>query len=200
MSGLSAILLAAGESRRMGTANKLLLPYRGVPLIRHVAGQLLASGVREVILVSGHQAEAVREALDDLPLRFVHHPDYARGMRSSIQRGAAAIDPTATGYLLCLGDMPLLRTAHHNALIEVFTAEVSRGKTPIVRPFVHDLPGHPVLFHRRFLPELLQLREGEGCRPVIRQNARHLLRRETSDPAYVVDVDTEAAYSALDRY
>lgn len=197
MSGLSAILLAAGESRRMGAANKLLLTYRGQPLIRQAAVQLLASGVREVILVLGHQAEAVREALDDLALRFVRHPDFSRGMRSSIQKGAAAIDPSATGFLVCPGDMPLLRTAHHNALIELFTTEVSAGKTPIVRPFFRDLPGHPVLFHRRFLPELLQLREGEGCRPVIRQNARHLLRWETPDPAYVVDVDTEATYASL---
>ena len=97
---LNAIVLAAGSSRRMGK-NKLLLPYKGRPLLAYVVGNILAAKLGSVIVVTGHEAELIGEALKGLPVKLVHNPRYEEGMTSSIQTGVAAA-ADGEGYMICL--------------------------------------------------------------------------------------------------
>ncbi|HEV3251229.1 MAG TPA: nucleotidyltransferase family protein, partial [Puia sp.] len=112
---LSAIVLAAGLSKRMGKANKLLLPYKGKTVIEIVVENILTAGLGEVIVVTGHEEEKLRNALKNLAVDFVHNPRYLTGMTSSIQEG---IRPAkGKGYMICLSDM-LLISADEYALLK----------------------------------------------------------------------------------
>src|SRR6185503_18669432 len=103
---IAAILLAAGRSTRMGGPNKLLAEIGGKPLVRIAAVEALASRAREVIVVTGHQREAVAAALQGLPVKLVHNPDFAEGLSTSLRAGLAAVPAEADGIVVCLGDMP----------------------------------------------------------------------------------------------
>ena len=105
------IVLAAGRSTRMGGPNKLLAELDGKKLVRIVTEQALASKASEVIVVTGHQAELVEQALGGLKVKFVRNPDFAGGLASSVKAGIAAVPANADGAVVCLGDMPLIDCA-----------------------------------------------------------------------------------------
>ena len=105
---VAAIVLAAGRSTRMGGPNKLLAELDGKKLVRIVAEQALASKATEVIVVTGHQADLVEQALAGLKVKFVRNPDFAGGLASSVKAGIAAVPDNADGAVVCLGDMPLI--------------------------------------------------------------------------------------------
>ncbi|HZU90931.1 MAG TPA: molybdopterin-binding/glycosyltransferase family 2 protein, partial [Stellaceae bacterium] len=117
---IAILLLAAGQSRRMGGPNKLLSPVGGVPMVAHVARRLLASRARPVVAVLGKDAEAVDAALGKLPVERVHNPDFAQGLSSSLKRGIAALPEDVDGVVVCLGDMPLVAGRHIERLIAAF--------------------------------------------------------------------------------
>ena len=103
---IAALVLAAGRSTRMGGPNKLLAEIDGRPLVRIAAEQALASRASPVIVVTGHQRERVERALAGLPVTFVHNPDFAEGLSTSLKAGIAAVPAEADGAIVCLGDMP----------------------------------------------------------------------------------------------
>ena len=103
---VAALVLAAGQSRRMGQANKLLAPVDGRPMVAHAVDAMLASRADPVIVVTGHQADAVRAALAGRPVIWAHNPDYASGLSSSLAAGLAALPEDAEGVVIGLGDMP----------------------------------------------------------------------------------------------
>ena len=106
---VAAIVLAAGRSTRMGGPNKLLAELDGKKLVRIVAEQALASKATDVIVVTGHQADLVEQALAGLNVKFVRNPDFAGGLASSVKAGISAVPDNADGAVVCLGDMPLIR-------------------------------------------------------------------------------------------
>src|SRR6266566_1004111 len=103
---ISAIVLAAGSSRRMENKNKLLLPYKGKTVLVHTVENILSAGIEEVIVVTGHEAGLVQEAIRLLPVRTIHNPQHEAGMTGSIQAGVRAA--TGNGYMICLSDMVLI--------------------------------------------------------------------------------------------
>src|SRR5277367_3459521 len=123
---IGALLLAAGQSRRMGGPNKMLAeipgssPGTGVPMVARVAQRLLASRARPIIAVLGNKADEVDQALGKLPVERVHNPDFAEGLSTSLKRGIAALPPDLDGALVCLGDMPLVTGRHIDRLISAF--------------------------------------------------------------------------------
>src|SRR5690348_9048116 len=114
---ITAVVLAAGESRRMGRL-KPLLPFGTGTVIETVVDSLRASPVDEILVVTGHQSEAIEAALAHAPARIVRNPDYRSGMLSSVQRGVAAAAPETTWYLLALADQPQLEPALVRHLLE----------------------------------------------------------------------------------
>ena len=114
------IVLAAGRSSRMGGPNKLMAHFSGQPLIRQTVERTLASTASGVIVVTGHQAARIREALDGLDIKVAHNPDFASGLSSSLKAGMAAIPTDSAGALIVLGDMPVVSTADLDRLIGAF--------------------------------------------------------------------------------
>jgi molybdenum cofactor cytidylyltransferase len=136
---LSAIVPAAGMSTRLGR-NKLLLPFKGQPLIAHAVDTLMASEVDEIIVVLGHDADQVREAIANKGVRFVENPDYRLGLSTSVRAGFAAVPAQTTGIMIYLADQPLLEVGEVDFLIRAL-AEASKANKSIVVPFSADKEG-----------------------------------------------------------
>jgi molybdenum cofactor cytidylyltransferase len=194
---ISAILLAAGESRRTGRQHKLLLEYNEKPLVRHVAEELLASNISECIVVIGCQAKRVKEALTDLPVRFIENSGFYSGMTSSIQEGVQNLQPKTEAFMVCLSDMPLLKAMHYNALIKKFESLFLENEAPILRPTYKESFGHPVLFHHSYKDEILACKNQKGCQEVLSKNRSFVTNYALANKAYYTDIDTIEDYYRL---
>lgn len=135
------ILLAAGLSRRMGNANKLLLRFGETSLITRVAGRYCALGLR-VTVVLGHEADGIRATLGNLPLKTVLNSDYVAGQDSSILTGLGAIHADGPGVLMSVGDLPLLETSDISQLCDAF---LKSARDRIFMPCHNGQRGHPVI-------------------------------------------------------
>lgn len=187
---IAAIILAAGRSARMGGPNKLLAELNGRPLVRIVAEQVLASKAAGVTVVTGHQADKVREALRGLDVSFVHNPDYAEGLAGSVKAGIAAVPAAADGAVVCLGDMPLVDARLIDRLIEAFAPD--RGAL-IVVPVSDGRRGNPVLWSRRFFAELMTLDGDIGARHLIARHGETVAEVPVAGAGAFLDIDTPQA-------
>ncbi len=187
--GVTAIILAAGQSSRMGGPNKLLATFGGKPLIRRIAERALASKAGSVVVVTGHRADAITAALDGLKVTLVHNLDYAEGLATSLKAGIAAVPAEAAGALVLLADMPEITGAIIDRLIGAF-----RGKPrpAIVLPTFSGKRGNPVLWSRDFFPELMALTGDTGARHILARHEEAVERVEIGAAAEV-DVDTREA-------
>ncbi|QHO75896.1 4-diphosphocytidyl-2C-methyl-D-erythritol kinase [Bradyrhizobium sp. CCBAU 051011] len=191
-----AIVLAAGRSTRMGGPNKLLAEIDGKKLVRIVAEQVLASKATEVIVVTGHQAELVEQALAGLNVKFVRNPDFAGGLASSVKAGIAAVPENADGAIVCLGDMPLISAKLIDQLIETFAPD--RGHL-IAVPVSDGRRGNPVLWSRRFFKELMTLDGDVGARHLIAKHAEAVAEVAVDGQSAFLDIDTPQALEAARR-
>lgn len=191
---IAALVLAAGRSTRFGTDNKLLADLDGVPLVARTVGEVLASGVRPVVVVTGHQAEAVTQALAGLEVQRVHNPDYARGLSTSLKAGLAALPSGIDGVLVCLGDMPAVRAAHIERLIAGFAPKEGRA---IVVPVHQGKRGNPVLFAASFIAEMRDADGDQGARGVIAHNGDAVAEVDLGTSAIFLDIDTQEALARL---
>lgn len=193
---ITAVILAAGRSERMGDRPKPLLPCGETTFLGAILDTLAASRVDQVRVVLGHRAEEVRDALGLPEDVYTVNLLYDSGMLSSVQCGIRALPPETTAFLLWPVDHPLVQSTTVGRLVERFEAE----DRPIVLP-VHDgRRGHPVLFAARLAPELMQAPESLGARAVVRAHAKEVLEVPVGDPGVVTDIDTPEAYrSAFGR-
>ena len=188
---ISAIVLAAGESRRMGRP-KQLLEWQGKTLLRHVLENLIRSNADEIILVLGHEAEAIRKGLTERQIKIVINPDYKQGMASSLRQGLLAMDPTSEAFLVLLADQPGIGPEIMNQMIRAFQrADPRRG---IVRPVYRGLRGHPVLIDVRYLQEALQLKGDVGARQILVNHPEDILEIEVDQDEILKDIDTPEEY------
>ncbi len=187
---LAAVVLAAGRSTRMGGPNKLLAEIRGRPLVRIVVEEALASHAKPVIVVVGHQRGEVEKALAGLPVQFVHNPDFAQGLGTSLKAGIAAVPAEADGAIVCLADMPQVDASLLNRLIAAFDPD--RGAL-IVMPTVEGKRGNPVLWSRRFFPDLMAIEGDVGARHFIARYGEAVVEVPLEGRAAHVDVDTPEA-------
>ncbi len=188
---LSAIILAAGESRRMGQP-KLLLPLGDKTVIEHAVASMFGSGVDELIVVLGDQAKAVRGILSGLGVKTVVNQDYKRGMSSSLVAGLRAVDPQTQAVLIALGDLPLLRPASVKRLIRAYVS----GQHGIVVPVYQGQRGHPVLFDLKYRAALEGLRGDTGAREILTRHPEDVLEVTVSDAGVRRDIDTAEDYRA----
>jgi molybdenum cofactor cytidylyltransferase len=193
---VAAIILAAGRSTRMGGPNKLLAELNGKALVRIVAEQVLASRAQGAIVVTGHQAERVSEALAGLNVRFEHNPDFAGGLAGSVKAGIAAVPADADGAVICLGDMPLIDAHLIDRLIEAFAPD--RGAL-IAVPVSDGRRGNPVLWSRRFFAELMTLDGDIGARHLIARHAEAVAEVPVDGRGAFLDIDTPQALEEVQR-
>ena len=192
---VAGIVLAAGRSSRMAPHNKLLVPDRaGRPMVARVVDNLLSSAARPVIVVTGHRAEEVRAAVAGRPVQVVHAPDYADGLSASLRAGIAAVPATASAVLVCLGDMPLVTGRMVERLIEAYDPDEGRS---VVVPTCRGKIGNPVLWDRRFFPDIAGLVGDVGARPLLERHGEYVAQVELDTDAVLRDFDTVESLATL---
>jgi molybdenum cofactor cytidylyltransferase len=183
---IAGVVLAAGTSSRFGESNKLLAPVGGAPLVRR-AVEPLRGVLPEVVVVLGHEADAVRDAVGDLRISFVENETYAVGQASSVRRGMDAVGPDADGVLFALGDMPDVEPATVATLVDAFGAGVG---DPVVAAF-EGARGNPVVFGRQYFDRLASVSGDAGGREIL-EAADDTALIATGDPGVLRDVDGRA--------
>ena len=191
---IAALVLAAGQSRRMGAINKLLAEIDGVPMVRRTAEAVLASDASPVVAVTGHEEERVRAALHSLPVTFAHNSEYTGGLSTSLRAGLAVLPDDIEGLLVCLGDMPRIGPAQIGKLIAAYEPAAGRE---ICVPVHRGKRGNPVLWGRRFFAEMDGLAGDVGARHLIGEHDDVVAEVEMDDDAVLTDVDTPAALAKL---
>jgi molybdenum cofactor cytidylyltransferase len=187
---VAAVVLAAGMARRMEGRNKLLATLEGAPIVTRVVDMLLASKARPVLVVVGHEATRVRAALEGRDVRFVHNASYEEGLGASLRAGIEALgeEPAGVeGALVALGDMPWIRSAQVDALIDAFDP---RGPNSICVPVHEGKRGHPVLWSARHFGELQKLSGDVGARALLELHANAISAVAIDDAAVHLDIDT----------
>jgi molybdenum cofactor cytidylyltransferase len=205
MAEVAAILLAAGSASRFraagGGASKLVAQLLGKPLVRHAAEAALGSKARPVVVVTGHERDAVEAALDGLTLQFAHNVDYRLGLASSLKAGIAALPASAQGALVLLGDMPGVTPTLIDSLIAAFAAHPG---APAAAPTSRGRRGNPVLLSRALFAAIAALDGDEGARKLLADaGAGQVIEVEAPGDGATLDVDTpdalEAAHRALEK-
>ncbi|HYM32394.1 MAG TPA: molybdopterin-binding/glycosyltransferase family 2 protein [Candidatus Cybelea sp.] len=189
---IAAVVLAAGQSRRMGR-NKLLEVVDGKPMVLSVVDMVLATAARPVVVVTGHQADAVRQALQGRDVRFVHNPDFAAGLSTSLRAGIAALPQDCDGAFVCLGDMPRISPRHLDKLVAAFNPTEGRA---IVVPTFGGKRGNPVLWAAKFFPEMKSVAGDVGAKHLIGEHADDVREVPVDDGAVLLDIDTPQALAA----
>jgi molybdenum cofactor cytidylyltransferase len=189
---VAAVILAAGQSRRMGGPNKLLATIGGVTLARRAVEAAKRSRASSVVVVTGHQAEAVSAAVAGTEVEIVHNPDYAEGLSTSLRRGISAIPANADAAVICLADMPGITRDVIDRLIEAFRPEEGAR---IVVPTSDGKRGNPVLWSRAFFEALCAIQGDVGARHLIGENPDCVVEVEIG-PAVTLDLDTPEAMAA----
>jgi molybdenum cofactor cytidylyltransferase len=192
---IAAIVLAAGQSRRMGTRNKLLIEIDGKPMVRRAAEAALAARIRDVVVVTGHQRAEVEALLDGMPVRLVHNPDFAQGLSTSLRVGIDALPPDTSAAVICLGDMPRVTGRLISKLIAAYNPVEGRA---IVVPTHRGKRGNPVLWDRGFFAEMREIAGDVGARHLIGQHDDKVAEVEVGEDAGLVDIDTPEALAALE--
>jgi len=190
---IAALVLAAGQSRRMGADNKLLADLGGQPMLRRAVEAAVASQASPVLVVTGHEAGAVARVLDGLDVGVVHNPAFAEGLSASLRAGIAALPADADGALVMLGDMPRIGAGHLDRLIAAFNPVEGRA---ICVPVFRGKRGNPVLFARSLFEDMRTLAGDVGARHLIGQHEDLVAEVPLDDDAIFVDVDTPKALSA----
>ena len=191
---IGAILLAAGESRRMGV-NKLALPWGSKTVLERCVEVLVRSNIKEVVVVLSDRTKALGSRLRGPKVKLVMNPNYHRGMSTSIRRGVQAVDRKNDGILIALGDQPVLRTKTINALIQALVQE--KGK--IIVPIFRGRRGHPVLFGPTFAKELLQLKGDVGAKSLLQKHLKSVFEVRTKSKGVVTDMDTWEDYRKVSQ-
>ncbi len=189
---VAALILAAGQGRRMGGPNKLLATIGGKPLVRQVAEAALASKATSVTVVTGHFADKLAAALAGLKVGFVHNPHYAEGLSTSLRAGLASLPAGIDGAIVLLADMPLITPAMIDRLIDAF--DPAAGAL-LVLPTFEGKRGNPVVWSSRFFPDLMAVHGDTGGRHLIGANPEAVVEVELG-PAVALDIDTPEALAA----
>jgi len=202
MARIAAILLAAGASSRFkaaggGEASKLVAALAGKPLVRHAAEAALASTARPIVVVTGHDGQAVEAALAGLALQFAHNAHYREGFASSLKTGIAALPDDAAGALVLLGDMPAVTPALIDRLIAAFA---ERPDALAAAPSVEGRRGNPVLLSRALFPAIAALDGDEGARKLLAgAEPGQIIALDASGPGAALDVDTPQSLAEARR-
>jgi molybdenum cofactor cytidylyltransferase len=196
MSGarIAALVLAAGQSRRMGTRNKLLCPVEGVAMVCRVVDAALASRCCQVTVVTGWQAEQIAAALGARAISLAHNAEHLDGMASSLRRGLAALPADIDGALILLADMPWIDRDHVDRLVAAFDP----AAPAILVPERLGRRGNPVLWPRRYFAEMNRLTGDVGARALLVRHADAVRAVPCASDAIFADIDTPAALAQLD--
>ena len=192
---VGAVVLAAGRSARMGGTNKLLEPMDGVPLVAHVVRASVAAGAYPIVVVTGHDPDAVRDALAGAPVELLHNPRWREGMSTSLSAGIDALEGRVRGALICLGDMPRVRASDLRDLIHAFAVAPHESAAAYVPVFAGQW-GNPVLWTAPWFPFLRSIGGDRGARVVLERLGPQVALVPASE-GVLLDADTPEALERL---
>lgn len=191
---IAALILAAGQSRRMGVTNKLLAEIDGKAMLARVVEAAQASQIAQIVAVTGHEADKVAAALASYDVELAHNPAFADGLSTSLQAGLGALSGDIDGVIILLGDMPRIAPEHIDRLIAAFNPVEGRA---ICVPTYQGKRGNPVLFARRFFAEMAEAAGDSGAKHLIGQHEDDLVEVAMDDDGIFLDVDTPDALTAI---
>ena len=188
---ISAILLAAGQSKRMVGENKLTKKIRGIPLIKHSVKNILASSVDELIVVLGYQKEIIEKLIDkNEKIKFVFNNNFESGMASSIKTGLNNLSEKTEAFFICLGDMPMINQDVYNQLIR------SRNNKEIIIPTYKDQQGNPILFSKSMKSIIISIEGDIGAKKILEQNKDKILKVKIDDINITKDFNTKDNFNS----
>ena len=183
---ISAILLAAGQSKRMNGENKLIRKIRGVPLIKLSVKNILASSIDELIIVIGHQKEIIEKLIaKNEKIKIVFNKDFESGIASSIKIGLNNLSEKNEAFFICLGDMPMVNKDTYNQLIK------SRNNKEIIVPTYKGQQGNPILFSKSIKEKIMTIQGDVGAKKILELNKDKILNVEISDQSIRKDFNTK---------
>ena len=186
---ISAILLAAGQSKRMNGENKLTKEIQGAPLIKHSVKSILASSIDELIVVLGHQKETIEKLINkNEEIKFVFNKDFESGIASSIKTGLNNLSEKTEAFFICLGDMPMVNPNIYNQLIK------SINKREIIVPTYKGQQGNPVLFAKSMREKIINISGDVGAKKILELNKDKILNLEINDQCVTKDFNTQDSF------
>ena len=189
---ISAILLAAGESKRMNGENKLTKEIQGIPLVKLSAKSILASSIDELIVVLGHQKEVIERINDkNEKLKFVFNKNFESGMASSIKTGLNNLSKKTEAFFICLGDMPMVSHDIYNQLIK------SKDNKEIIVPTYKGQRGNPVLFDKSMKETVMNITGDVGAKKILELNKDKILNLEINDQNITKGFDIQGDFNSL---
>lgn len=184
-----AMILAAGESKRMGKL-KLLLPFGEKTIIETIIDKIFHSEVEKVLVVLGSNGEKIEEKIKNLPLKIVYNPDFRSGMLSSVQKGFRTLPEDTEAVLVVLGDQPSISSATIDKIINAYK-KTGKG---IVLPVYNNERGHPVLIDTKYQDEVQNLSPDIGLRGTVYNHPEDILEVEVDTPGVLQDIDDMEDY------
>ena len=189
---ISAILLAAGQSKRMNGENKLTKEIQGIPLIKLSVKNILASSISELIIVLGHQKEIIEKLIDkNKKIKFIFNKNFESGMASSIKTGLNHLSEKTEAFFICLADMPMVNHDIYNQLIK------SKDNKEIIVPTYKGQQGNPVLFDKSMKEKVLDIKGDVGAKKILELNKDKILNLEINDQSIVKGFNTQGDFSSL---
>ena len=189
---ISAILLTAGQSKRMNGENKLTNEIKGSPLIKHSIKNILASSIDELIVVLGYQKEIIEKFIDkNKKIKFIFNKDFESGMASSIKTGLDNLSEKTEAFFICLGDMPMVNHDIYNQLIK------SKDNKEIIVPTYKGQQGNPVLFDKSMKETVMNITGDVGAKKILELNKDKILNLEINDQSITKGFDTQDNFNSL---
>jgi molybdenum cofactor cytidylyltransferase len=187
---ISAIILAAGLSKRMKLGNKLLLEKNNVPIIKTTLERVAASKVNEVIVVLGKDPSLIKNKVNDKRVKCVTNIDYRNGISSSIKKGLKKVNKNNIGAMICLADMPLIKTGTYNQIINSYYQNNRKN----IIPYFEHIRGNPVLFDKLYFKDLMEIEGDEGARVLIKKHPEIFFNLTVLDQGIIKDIDDANQY------
>ena len=188
------IILAAGESSRMGSP-KALLQIKGKTFLQHLIDAIRRAGLENISVVLGHDAENIRSKFPGLAVQFITNKNYQMGQLSSIQTAIKNISEEVDAILVCPIDRPMVSSG----LIQKLTSEFIKTKSPIVIPVYDAKRGHPIIFSSSLFPELMRAPIDVGARAVVWAHHNEVVEVPTNEEGILINIDTPELYEKYIR-
>ena len=188
---ISAILLAAGQSKRMGDENKLTKKIKNIPLIKHSINNILSSSIDELIVVLGHQKTTIEKLIDkNKRTKVVFNKHFENGMSSSIKTGLNELSGNTKSFFICLSDMPLVTYDVYNLIIK------SKHKNEIIIPTYEEQQGNPVLFNISMKEKIMLINGDAGAKKIFEKNKNKVFNLAINNPSIAKGFDTQEDFKS----